>query len=135
LFLYEILKCKAALEIFMARGEKKQLDDQVTDDVKETIDIVLSTLYANDERGYFGLGMTPNQVKSEGIKRIKRKLETLDGKTKGALAPAYESRMTRFDSWSALPRSEKEEIARLAKSRQISLEKAYELRLSGDARN
>ena len=113
--------------------KKQAIDERVEREVKETIDIVLSTLYANDERGYFGVGMKPDQFKDQGIKRIQRKLSSLDVKAQEPLASDYKGRVARFDTWASLPKDQKDEVLRLAKERHISLEKAYEL--SGGARN
>ena len=114
----------------MAR-KKQAIDEHVEREAKETIDLVLSTLYANDERGYFGIGMKPEEFKDQGIKRIQRKLSTLDGKAQESLD--YKGRLARFDTWANLPKEQKEEITKIARQRHISTEKAYEL--SDGARN
>jgi hypothetical protein len=114
---------------------KQAIDEKVEmQQAKRTIDNVLQTLYANDQRGYFGISVTPDEFKSEGIKLIERKISSLDRKHQQNLELEYKKRIAKFDAWHTRSSEEKERLAKLAAKDKISLEEAAS-KASGAARS
>ena len=88
----------------------------------QAIDDVLETLYALDLQGY---QLDAKILKGEALNRIRRTLSRLDGEKRKTVEDETNYRLERFEKFSHLPGTQREEIIRVAKERNLSLEEAY----------
>jgi len=93
-------------------------------DRKQVIDEVLTTLFESNARGYFA---TEKAASTEAKKRILRSLSTLDEKARTTILSETDYRLERFGKFKELPVDQRTEILKIAKEKQIPIEKAYEL--------
>jgi hypothetical protein len=94
-------------------------------DKQQVIDEVLATLFESNARGYFAT--EKSTLTAEAKKRILRSLSTLDNKTRTGILSDADYRLERFGKFKELPVDQRSEILKIAKEKQIPIEKAYEL--------
>lgn len=104
---------------------KKDLEKAVERKEERAIDRDLATLFSTDASGYHF--HDPAIVKSEAIRRIRRTLDSIDAHTRKPLEDKTKYRLEQFEEFSTMPERRREEVMRLARERQISIEEAYEL--------
>jgi len=92
---------------------------------KQAIDEILATLYMNDVRGYQVID--ENVLRNDIVKRIQRKIATLDEKARKEVQNDVNYRIERFKEFSHLSDSIRTEVVKIAKERAITLEEAYEV--------
>lgn len=87
------------------------------------IDTILDTLYVNDLLG----PLDAKVMRSAAIRRIKTTIERMEKGRRSEVEDEANYRLDRFEKFSHLSKDRRDEILRLARERQITIEEAYAL--------
>src|SRR5690242_11767547 len=92
---------------------------------QEAIDTILDTLYALDAQGYQVLDA--KVAKSEAVHRIQRTLSRLDKEKRKTVEDEANYRLERFQKFTTLSDTKRDEILRIAREQHVSIEEAYKI--------